>query len=488
MPFHEKLDFLMNVTRTTNQALAREVSFDASYISRIRSGKRAMPQGRDFLEPAVRYLARNLTDGYRRRVVCETVCPGRCWPSEPDAAEHLLLTWLTTEDPGRVEQLLAELSVPESAQPSAPAPRSGSRFYYGNSGKRQAVLDFLTGVCALDRPVELHLFSEEDMTWMCEDRDFARRWAALLTEFLRKGGHIRIIHTIRRDIGEMLEAVQKWLPLYLSGAIHSYYYPKLRDNIYHRTLFIAPGHAAIVSSSVGSRTEGRVNLFTAESQAVEAFDVEFQDYLSLCRPLVHLFCLQNARSFWQTLEEFDRSSGDLVMMQPLLSWYTMPEEVLESVSRRCPGFADLFRPRLARFRDSLSHGTACLDLIRLPDPELVRSGKLPMLLCDLYGQPDLCYTREEFCLHLKHVILLLKTCPGYRAALPEHLPSGILLLVREGTGAFVARMAQPSALFGLDESRMVDALWEYATRLLSPLPESGEIIAKLEAYLSQLES
>lgn len=40
MQFYEKLDFLMNITRTSNSALGQKVKLDASYISRLRKGQR----------------------------------------------------------------------------------------------------------------------------------------------------------------------------------------------------------------------------------------------------------------------------------------------------------------------------------------------------------------------------------------------------------------------------------------------------------------
>ena len=40
--FGKKLDFLMTITNTKNSTLGRVLSFDPSYISRIRNGSRKM--------------------------------------------------------------------------------------------------------------------------------------------------------------------------------------------------------------------------------------------------------------------------------------------------------------------------------------------------------------------------------------------------------------------------------------------------------------
>ena len=96
MKFHEKLDFLMNVTGCSNSQLGRAVSFDASYISRIRSGKRGMPGKQPFLEETAAFFARNIREDCQSRAVAETVCPVRAWPDT--GGEDLLLAWLAAGD------------------------------------------------------------------------------------------------------------------------------------------------------------------------------------------------------------------------------------------------------------------------------------------------------------------------------------------------------------------------------------------------------
>ena len=49
MTFSEKLDMLLNITNTPNNLLAKVLSLDPSYISRIRHGRRNILGG-DYIE------------------------------------------------------------------------------------------------------------------------------------------------------------------------------------------------------------------------------------------------------------------------------------------------------------------------------------------------------------------------------------------------------------------------------------------------------
>ena len=242
--FADRLDFVMGVTRTTNSSLARALSFDASYICRIRNGKRRLPHSQPFAEPAAAYLVSRMSDARQVRALEEEI--GCAWPADGREAAELLAEWLLTgsllADAGgtsAVSQVIAALntSVPDSLDPAAsdsnPMPDDAwgplsaesilqsphVSFHYGNEGKREAVLSFLGHLVAEGRPRELLLHSDEDMSWLYEDDAFARKWTALLLRVIDNGCRVRIVHAISRDANEMWEAVGKWIPLYMTGAI-----------------------------------------------------------------------------------------------------------------------------------------------------------------------------------------------------------------------------------------------------------------------------
>ena len=291
----EKIDFIMKLTNTGNTELARALSFDASYISRIRRGKRGLPPKQQFIEPAAAFLAPRIKEDYQKAAAVAALGLSSAWPATEPAAAARLAEWFNSAAPaGQVESLLAAMSrpavpleLPLTDYPLAPGSKTEAALYYGRAGKRQAVIAFLSALCESGEAHTLLLHSDEDFTWLYEDPAFVRAWAALMIKLIHNGGRIKIIHTISRNTNEMWEALQKWLPLYLTGAIDPYYYPGLRDGVYHRTLFVAAGHSAVVATAVVSGEE-TINCLLRDKRAVQALEQEFQDYLALCRPLMEV--------------------------------------------------------------------------------------------------------------------------------------------------------------------------------------------------------
>lgn len=482
----EKLDFIMKVTNTKNSTLGRALSFDSSYIGRIRSGKRGLPKNQAFIEPAAEFFARNLCEPYQKATIAEAVFPGRPWPEDREEAKALLISWFSHRDSfGNPPAGDMPFEDAPSAQ-TAGAPEK-TLFSYGNSGKRLAVETFLTELCASGGPHTLLLYSDEDMSWLYENGDFAARWSSLLLELISNGTQIRIIHTVSRGTGEILEAVEKWLPLYATGAIHPYFYPKLRDGIIRRTLFIARGSLALTANSVGSHTQETLNILTRDPGAVRALEAEFTDYFAMCRPLMKVFDLRNSDDYRKTLAEFEKSPGNLITALPVFSHFTMPPQVIESMAARTGSrqFAETLKASSENFREKLARGYTAVEILHLPPPEAVKAGKVSVPMCDLFGQPGLCYTADEFCAHLESAAEFLRREEGYRIVLSDSVSKNILLFAKEDTGTIFARSAAPTTVFGISEQNMTAAFWEFLWRLAAGDCGREKTIRSLEEYLKR---
>ncbi|MBQ6662285.1 MAG: hypothetical protein IJM69_01980 [Firmicutes bacterium] len=312
----EKIDFLMTLTNTRNSELGRALHFDASYISRIRSGKRGLPKGQPFVEPASIFFAHGIHEEYQKAAAAQELNLIGPWPKKEKEAAKLISGWLQsqTPQPAPIDRMLAAITSPAispKADKGAYRPGEGNqdtiRFFYGNEGKRSAVIQFLERLASTGEALHLLLYSDEDMDWLYEDPDFPDIWAAYLIKLIENGSSIRIIHSIGRSLNEMWEAVQKWLPLYMTGAIEPYYYPMLRDGVFRRTMFVAQGRAALISNSVKDQKGEVLNTIITEPRAVDVVEGEFDAYFTFCKPLMEIAKLGSR----QELEDVGRKFRDL---------------------------------------------------------------------------------------------------------------------------------------------------------------------------------
>ena len=263
--FSEKLNYLMMVTSTTNTELAKELNLNQSVISRFKLGKREPSKKSSYYLDIANFFAHKIYElnlQYKFPTFIEN-------DNEKEFANNLY-KWLINETEYYANSTFFEAT-------------DNTCYFYGNKGKREAVILFLESIKnKLDET--LYLYSDENMDWLL-DEAFAKRWNDLLVTLLRNGNRIIIIHSFSRDYSELVNAILKWLPLYLTGSIEPYYIPKLRDSVTKRTLFICNDHA-IISNSVENNTEKMLNIYVSNAQAVSALKEEFNHYLKLSKPFV----------------------------------------------------------------------------------------------------------------------------------------------------------------------------------------------------------
>ena len=501
----DKLNFLMKVTGTKNNMLGRALSFDASHISRIRSGQRGLPSHREFIVPAAGYFARAVTTATQRNVLARRICHGRKWPDTVEGATLLIAEWLSedvqTLDYASLHRFLEENdALAGEVTANLPAAGAATKFYMGNEGKRQCVIRFLTGLAALNEPVTLLLHSEESMEWIYEKPEFAKQWGQLLITLLQQGGRILIIHTLTRSLEEMLEAVTKWAPLYATGSIESFYYPKLRDNVFRRTLFIARGNAAIVACTTGDPGENRLNMLIYDPAAVKALEQEYYDFLYMCRPLMQIFTPYNFLKIIPVLGTFRKADSVLIQFHVTPSLAVLPDEVAERFSHR-PGFEN-FADFLADhhrwlFKQGKAPAHDQTDIVYLPDISAVMERKIQVPLTHLSNFPCLFYTPEEYSLHLKNALQRMESTQTYRMVLlgPDtvHPVTGrpvvpsFSIVASQQAGVLLFSTKSPQALFYTREANITTAFCEYLEGFIKNAASREETLQRLRQYIIKLD-
>ncbi len=503
--FSERLDFLMNLTNVNNSALAKAISFDPSYISKIRSGKRKLPRNNDFFERCIPYFAKNLNSDYQRKAMSDTMLGGHALPEDREKLEKVLDSWLRgarQSDNDTIRILLqgatnlssASLAPFSSAEqiltstPPADITPTSSWVYYGNEGKRQAVETFLTQLSDTGKAFNLLLFSDEDMTWLSEKPAFTKLWGQLLKRLLSLGSNIKIIHSTRRNSSELMSAVQGWLPLYLSGRVEPYYCTRLRDNIFRRSLFVAQGHSVLLSNSITESTEEMATLRFDDPDVIKAFEAEFWNYFSLCRPLMRIYKdSQDVEILQQDIRRLDAAPGPQYMAQSLPAISTMPQSLLADITKKLPREE---RASLQMLRDfsanallsRLESGSRVFVLMNLPNPKKTTNVSLP--LWPLLKHPDFTYNSSQLAMHLNAEVELMEQYSNYRVIISDAIDPSLMIMASDNNGA--ALTCPLPAVFVMEEENISSALREYLQRQVESTKRKNDIPA-MQKYIRSLK-
>lgn len=470
--FAERFDALMNIAEVSNSLLGRAVNMNGSHIGRLRTGARPLPKKHEYLAPMCLYLAEHIRKEYQRNALQKLTGIGDAALGSAEHTARYLEQWLLEREKdtsAATGRLISGFSRVVSSPASAPiglsveeAPQKYAQYLYGNAGKRKAVEQFFLMILQEEKPQTLLLFSDENMAWLYEDASFATRWRGLFSQVILKGNRVRIIHTVSRDLNEFLEAITKWIPIYMTGMIEPYYYPRLRDGVFQRTMFIAPDTAAVISSSVQQDTEGMLHIFLTDRAAVGALVTEYERYFMLCRPLMRIFTGQETERFHRDFFGLAYAEGDVRLRCAIPPLFTMPESLARELTAQTGSEAlfQLWERIFALFCRNVQKQRITLTLL---DPELalLTPSLLKLPLAEALSIHDFTYTQEQYLAHWEWLRLLERQYENLTVVLSSELDFHTLLYVKDDTGVVMAKADMPLGAFVISERNMVNAFWDY---------------------------
>lgn len=510
MKFSEKLDFLMKVTNTTNSALASSTSLDASYISRLRRGVRNLPKNENYVPLMADYFAKHCVEDYQTKALRECIPHSYTVSNDQSENGRSIMRWLREYDDHPYNTVQGLLDILEDFQFKKPqnwsklesadnieTKRSLVSIHYGFTGKQEATLAFLMAVINCNKPQTLLLFSDESFDWLGQNPEYAARWAALMIQVIAQGNRICMIHTVSRNLDEMLAGLSRWMPLYMTGAIEPYYYPKTRDGLFKRTLFIAPETAAVISNSVGNMEDEAANFLITDKKAVRALTSEYNNLLALCRPLMRIFTSADSQAYKSILDEFERESADAIVKAESFGILSMPDVVVDGIITRMgqtdgQEIADYLSIRKRNFTEHLlTHEFT--EIVTIPALDKMKEGRLRVALPDSLPRQDVFYTRDELILHLETMVMLLKTYPNYHVYIDTmNKNEGFMLYAKEDVGVIVAKTSAPAITFAINQSNMTASFWDYLhgyiNRSAEPQMNKKAVIRRFQSLIEQLKA
>lgn len=469
--FGERLARTMALLEISNAQLATQMNVDVSLISRYRGGVYS-PHGNERMAEKLSDVlfsrARRLDRLAELAALCsfpvgefsrDSLTDWLCAPVGDDSATlaQMLLRSL--------DELVLDPVIPENGLPPIPVAEEKA-YYQGTNGLREAIFRLLDRASRTGG--ELLLYSDEPITWMTGDPAFYARWISLMRECIKSGIKVRIIHSIDRESQEMLEAINDWFPLYLSGMIEPYVFRRARNANFHHFLFLHTGHACIRGFFPAEAGEERWYDYITEQPLLDASALEFDTMFARAATFLRTYPAARGQDFRGF---FSKQTGTREYLLSGLPVFTMPKSLLKRLltraavdERRQKDMLTLYRARRNRFFTSLRDEPLHM-LFHLPDEDALRSGVRVNFAADLLDVP-LTYEDEEFAEHIAAMAELVLKEKNFHLTLLPTAPFHDIQIAASRENIACVRCSAPYAAFVFVNPALAQSAFDYLGTLV----------------------
>lgn len=500
MLFADKLQFLMHITNTSNKELAAELSLDRSMISLMRTGKRKLPRDPAQVRKMALFFARRSTAEFQRHALSDMLGQASISSNMPtEALACHLENWLQGNTDIFKDPLGGIPAVPlrVSESPEIPVAVSGnqSMFFYGEEGRREVMRRMMEEIQRMEAPGSVLTAVDDNLEWLLSDYIFTKQIQSDMLEVMNRGFTFYQIMPPLNYINRFSESLKFWLPMYATGQMEVYYYPRLRGNLFRHSMIVVPGRCVQFSCAVALGSTSDITLFSTDPKLVDAYTKQYQEYLALCRPA--LIAHPDPKDAISCFLELFSRQGDTVQMVNSLAINSAPRELLEQCVREAedPGWKKNFQmylDEIPHFEQRLRQAPY-IDMSYLASAEMIRSGKVCIAspFKTFPGHP--CYTPEAYVLHLQNILRLMEEYENYYfVPIQDKEIQDYNLFVNESGMALLIRTIPPITMLEILRPEMVMAFREHLLRKAEAVGYDGirkeKIRLKLRALIRELQA
>lgn len=476
------LNTLLTVLSINVSELARGISYDASHISRIRSGQRKPADASNFVREVAGFVARRYRSEGALAIVAELTGRPAGELADESACFEALRDWLTNGTGGMgggadytfaflkkldafdINQYIRAIHFDELKVPSVPFQLPTAKSYFGIKQMRESELDFLKATVLGKSAESVILYSDMPMEEMVKDADFAKQWMFGMAMMLKKGLHLHQIHNIDRSYHEMMLGLESWIPLYMTGQVSPYYLKGMQNNVFLHSLKVSGSAAHTGMAIAGSHANGKYYL-TKQKDEVTFYRKMAEDLLKKASPLMEIYREESHRELTAFLLADAKVPGPRRCLLSAPPLYTISEEALTAfLQARALPQADVQRiiRQAATQREYietvLTHSTVQDEVPVLSRGEFE---KFPpaLSLAGLFYEKDLCYTYEEYTDHLRQTRAFAGSHPRYTVCeTNQNAFRNIEIIMHEGEWAMISKGKAPAIHFVIRHPKLRSAI------------------------------
>ena len=459
--------------------LSRAIGYDASLLSKIRSGNKNPSRPQEFVESVCNFIVTKYSSENDKKSISLLIgCSLKDlnnisnyfnelsnWLSSNSVpSNNKIDTFLNNLDNFDLDKYIKSIHFDEMKVPFVPFYKSGSKTYYGIEEMKQGELDFFKATVLSKSNEPIFMCSDMPMNDMAEDVDFGKKWMFAIAMTLKKGLHLNIIHNLNRPFNEMMLGLESWIPIYMTGQVSPYYLTGLQNSIYCHLNYVS-GTVALTGECIkGYHNKGKYHL-TSNKTDVAYNRTKSECLLNKAKSLMDIYRIENKNAFDAFISYDANIEGHRRRILSSLPIHTISDKLLLKILKRnkvndenIKAIQDSVEKQRDMIQKILKNNILEDEIVQLSEDEFVNYPPF-LSLSDSFYVNDICYNYEEYLEHLNDTKKYMSSHNNYKILKNKtNTFRNINITIHSGKWVMISKNTHPAIHFVIHHPKLRDAI------------------------------
>ena len=459
--------------------LSRLSSYDASFLSRIRTGNGNPSHPKDFATAVCNFIIKKYTSDDDKKAVALLINSTleelennlnyfnklfNWFTTNSTPSHNYIDDFLTNLDKFDLNEYIKAIHFDEMKVPFVPFYKAISKTYYGIEEMKKGELDFFKATVLSKNSEPIFMCSDMPMEDMAQDVEFGKKWMFAIAMTLKKGFHLNIIHNLDRPFNEMMLGLESWIPIYMTGQVSPYYFKGLQDNIYCHFNYVS-GTVALFGECInGYHNKGKYTLTTNKND-ISYYKTKSKILLNKATPLMEIYKKENKNLYSSFITASINVRGNRRRILSSLPIHTISDELLMKILKR----NKVSNEDIKHIQFSIQEQKEIIDntlqtdifedeIVEISKEEFIKS-PLSLFLADSFFETEIYYTYEDYLEHLKLTKEYSENNTNYKLTFNNHhIFKNIQILILEEHWVMISKNKSPSIHFVIHHPKLRNAI------------------------------
>ena len=459
--------------------LSRFSSYDASLLSKIRTGNKTPSKPKIFIENVCGFVVKKYKLEDDKKAVAILIGCNLKDLKDNSSYYNKLFKWFSTNlvpannyiddflnnlDKFDLNEYIKAIHFDEMKVPTIPFYKATSKTYYGIEEMKKGELDFFKANVLSKNNEPVFMCSDMPMEDMAQDVEFGKKWMYAIAIMLKKGLHLNIIHNVDRPFNEMMLGLESWLPIYMTGQVSPYFLRGLQNNIYCHFNYVS-GVAALYGECInGYHDKGKYTLTTNKND-ISYYKTKAQCLLSKATSLMDIYKADSQNSFNAFLSSSIKIKASRRRILFSLPIHTISNNLLFKILKHNNVSAENIKAiqESVKFQKEIFKNTieqnVIEDEISILSKEEFGKVKPFLFLADIFYDKKIYYTYEDYLEHINLTKKYEKENKNYKLSINNNNTfKNIQILVCEKNWVMISKANSPSIHFVIHHPKLRNAI------------------------------